>query len=52
MKRDKSAILEVAHLTKRYGEIMAVNDISFQVNGGELFGFLGPNGAGKTASIN
>ncbi len=52
MKRDNSPVLEVAHLTKRYGDVIAVNDISFQVNGGELFGFLGPNGAGKTTTIN
>jgi len=52
MKRDNSPALEVAHLTKRYGDVIAVNDISFQVNGGELFGFLGPNGAGKTTTIN
>jgi ABC-2 type transport system ATP-binding protein len=44
-------MLEVAHLTKRYGAVIAVNDIGFQVNGGELFGFLGPNGAGKTTTI-
>jgi len=52
MKRDNSLALEVAHLTKRYGDVVAVNDISFQLNGGELFGFLGPNGAGKTTTIN
>jgi ABC-2 type transport system ATP-binding protein len=52
MKRDNPPALEVAHLTKRYGEVIAVSDISFQVNGGELFGFLGPNGAGKTTTIN
>lgn len=44
--------LEVSGLTKRFGEVVAVNDISFQVNKGELFGFLGPNGAGKTTTIN
>jgi ABC-2 type transport system ATP-binding protein len=52
MKRDNSPTLEVAHLTKRYGEVLAVDDISFRVNKGELFGFLGPNGAGKTTIIN
>jgi ABC-2 type transport system ATP-binding protein len=52
MKRDNSPTLEVAHLTKRYGEVLAVDDISFRVNKGELFGFLGPNGAGKTTTIN
>jgi ABC-2 type transport system ATP-binding protein len=42
----------VARLTKRYGEVVAVNGISFRVASGELFGFLGPNGAGKTTTIN
>jgi ABC-2 type transport system ATP-binding protein len=47
-----SAIIEVAELTKRFGEVTAVDQISFQVGRGELFGFLGPNGAGKTTTIN
>lgn len=46
------AIIEVAGLTKRYGEVLAVDTISFGVRKGELFGFLGPNGAGKTTIIN
>ncbi|MDD5500580.1 MAG: ABC transporter ATP-binding protein [Candidatus Omnitrophica bacterium] len=52
MKSDNSPAIEVANLTKRYAEVVAVNDISFQVGNGELFGFLGPNGAGKTTTIN
>ena len=44
--------LQVSNLTKRFDEVIAVDDISFQVNKGELFGFLGPNGAGKTTTIN
>jgi ABC-2 type transport system ATP-binding protein len=44
-------ILEVEHLVKKYGEFPAVNDISFAVEEGEVFGLLGPNGAGKTTTI-
>ena len=43
--------IEVEDLTKKYGEITAVNHISFEVEKGEIFGFLGPNGAGKTTTI-
>jgi len=49
---DSLLAVQVSNLTKRFGEVLAVNDISFQVNKGELFGFLGPNGAGKTTTIN
>jgi len=52
MKMDSLLAVEVSNLTKRFDEVLAVNDISFQVNKGELFGFLGPNGAGKTTTIN
>ena len=52
VKSDSSPAIEVANLTKKYGEVVAVNGISFQVGNGELFGFLGPNGAGKTTTIN
>src|SRR3954452_3634012 len=41
-------IVEINHLTHAYGERVAVNDLSLQVNRGEIFGFLGPNGSGKT----
>jgi len=51
MSPDTTAF-EVTHLTKRFGDVVAVNDISFSVRQGELFGFLGPNGAGKTTTIN
>jgi ABC-2 type transport system ATP-binding protein len=44
-------LIETRNLVKRYGDKVAVNDISFDVFGGEVFGFLGPNGAGKTTSI-
>ena len=41
----------VDHLVRRFGEFTAVDDVSFTVEAGELFGFLGPNGAGKTTTI-
>jgi ABC-2 type transport system ATP-binding protein len=44
-------LINVENLTKRYGEKVAVKEVSFGVNGGEVFGFLGPNGAGKTTTI-
>jgi ABC-2 type transport system ATP-binding protein len=43
--------IEVSNLTKRYGDILAVDHIGFEVKKGEIFGFLGPNGAGKTTTI-
>jgi ABC-2 type transport system ATP-binding protein len=43
--------IEVDHLSKHFGTLVALNDISFSVNEGETFGFLGPNGAGKTTTI-
>ena len=45
-------MIEVSHLTKRYGKKYAVRDISFKVNDGEILGFLGPNGAGKSTTMN
>jgi len=44
-------VIEVEHLTKRYGSVTAVQDVSFQVHKGEILGFLGPNGAGKTTTM-
>ncbi len=45
-------VLETKNLTRRFGALTAVNNLTFQVMEGEIFGFLGPNGAGKTTSIN
>jgi ABC-2 type transport system ATP-binding protein len=45
-------MIEVADLKKAFGAVQAVNDVSFSVGKGDLFGFLGPNGAGKTTTIN
>ena len=45
-------MIEVKNLTKRYGDIKALDDISFTVDTGEVLGFLGPNGAGKSTTMN
>jgi ABC-2 type transport system ATP-binding protein len=44
-------LIQTEHLVKRYGDKLAVNDVSIAIHGGEVFGFLGPNGAGKTTMI-
>jgi ABC-2 type transport system ATP-binding protein len=50
-KPDGTLAIEVSHLKKVYGDLIAVNDISFTVKKGEIFAFLGPNGAGKTTTV-
>lgn len=52
MKGGEFAIIEVKNLSKSYGSKLAVNNISFTANNGEILGFLGPNGAGKTTTMN
>jgi ABC-2 type transport system ATP-binding protein len=47
----RQALLEAAHLVKRFGDFTAVNDLTLTVAEGEVFGLLGPNGAGKTTTI-
>jgi len=51
MTREAEHVIEVENLTKRYGELLAVNDVSFAVRKGEVFAFLGVNGAGKTTTV-
>jgi ABC-2 type transport system ATP-binding protein len=48
---NNSIILQISDLTKRYEHILAVNNLSFHVNRGEIFGLLGSNGAGKTTTL-
>ncbi|BCJ94423.1 antibiotic ABC transporter ATP-binding protein [Anaerocolumna cellulosilytica] len=51
IKKREEAFLSVEGLNKRYQELIAVDNVHFTVNKGEIFGFLGPNGAGKTTTI-
>lgn len=44
-------VIKASNLTKSFGSVVAVDDVSFGVNRGEVFGFLGPNGAGKTTTV-
>jgi len=51
IEQSSSAVIKVEHLSKTFGKISAVDDLSFEVRQGEIFGFLGPNGAGKTTTL-
>ena len=46
-----TAVIEIEHLSRRFGRLRAVDDLSLTVGGGEVLGFLGPNGAGKTTTV-
>lgn len=50
-REGKINMIEVINLTKKFGAKLAVDNVSFKVNDGEIFGFLGPNGAGKSTTI-
>lgn len=50
--RDEDVLLEVDHVTLRFGGVVALNDVSFSLRKGEIFGLIGPNGAGKTTCFN
>jgi len=50
--RDSKRAVEIKSLTKHYGDVLALDDVSFEVKRGDFFAFLGPNGAGKTTTIN
>ena len=52
LSKKRTLVLKAENLVKRFGAVTAVNDVSFGVAQGEIFGFLGPNGAGKTTTIN
>ena len=45
-------MIEVSHLTKRYGNHLALSDVSFTIPNGQIYGLLGPNGAGKSTTMN
>jgi len=51
MTQSGAPVIRVADLKKHYGDVKAVDGVSFQVERGEVFGMLGPNGAGKTTTI-
>ena len=51
MQTDCANVVEVEHLAKQFGNVVALADLTLHVRKGEIFGFLGPNGAGKTTAV-
>lgn len=51
MNEEREAVIEIDNLTKHYGDVVGVQDLSLEVRRGEIMGFLGPNGAGKTTTL-
>ena len=52
MSQSSTPLLEVRHVTRRFGALVAVDDVSFQVAAGQVFGIAGPNGSGKSTLFN
>jgi ABC-2 type transport system ATP-binding protein len=50
-RAERNDVLELQGLTRRYGDLVALDDLSFTVREGQMFGFVGPNGAGKTTAM-